>query len=351
MNSEAEKQTFSAFTQRVIVTLSLVAFALLLWQLTYVLLLLFLGILLSVLLGHLSGLLTAHTPLSRGVALGVVIVGALAIAGLGGWFLETRVAQQVGQLQQQIQRAMTQLQQYPWGERLVKQAPSLRELIGGNTGVFSQITGVASQVFNILTGILVVVFLGLYLTSTPGLYREGVVQLFPEKRRPQLREALTTTSRALWWWLLTQFISMTIIGVLVWVGLALLGTPLPLMLGLIAGLLEFIPIVGPFLAAIPAVLVAFTKGSTHVLLVLGLYTAIQQVESYLVTPIVQRYGTSLPPVLTLLATVAFGILFGALGIVVATPLMLTVYVLVKLLYVEDVLGSSTYVPGRTRQST
>lgn len=82
---------------------------------------------------------------------------------------------------------------------------------------------------------------------------------------------------------------------------------------------------------------------------LVLYFGIQQLESYLIMPIVQRYGTTLPPALTLLAAVIFGLLFGLLGIVVATPLMLTFYVLVKLLYVEDVLGSSTYVPGRKQQ--
>ena len=349
MATEAEKQTFSGFTRRVLVVLALVVLAVLLWKVTYVLLLLFLGVLLSTFLVKLSATLSAHTPLSKSVSLAVVTVGVLVFVGGGGWLLESRIAQQIGQLQQQVQQSIKQLQQYSWGQQIIKQAPSIDQLIGGGPGIFSQITGVASQIFDILTGFLIVVSLGAYLASNPGLYERGIVQLFPEKQRARIQEALDITGRALWWWLLTQFVSMTIIGILTWLGLMLLGMPLALTLGVIAGLFEFIPLVGPFIGAIPAVLVAFTQGVNQVLYVLLLYVGIQQIESYLVMPIVQRYGTTLPPVLTLLAAVTFGLLFGALGIVVATPLMLTVYVLVKLLYVEDVLGSSTNVPGREHQ--
>ncbi len=342
----ATKREFSPATRRLFVTIAVVALALLLWQIANVVLLFFLGVLIAVILGALADWLHARTRIPRSVALVLVGAAPFVLVGLGVWWFEPQIADQSREIAGQFEKTVDQIRQHPWGQRIVAQAPSLDQILERSTGVFSQVTGAASRLFDIAASVLIVVFLGIYLASNPGLYVRGFIELFPENQRPRAREAIEIARRALLWWLLAQMASMLIIGILVWLGLTLLGIPLAPVLGLIAGLSEFVPIVGPIAAAVPAVLVAFVQGPTQALYVLLLYVGIQQVESYLVTPLVQEQGTSLPPALTLLATIIFGILFGPLGIIVATPLMVVIFVLTKLLYVEGVLGSATQVPGR-----
>ena len=133
---------------------------------------------------------------------------------------------------------------------------------------------------------------------------------------------------------------MIIIGVLTAVGLWLLGVPLALTLGLLAALLTFIPNIGPILAVVPAALLALLQSPTRALYVVLLYLGIQTVESYLLTPLMQKRTVSLPPALTIFAQVLMGILVGRIGLVLATPLTAALFVLVKMLYVEDILGDS-----------
>jgi predicted PurR-regulated permease PerM len=141
---------------------------------------------------------------------------------------------------------------------------------------------------------------------------------------------------------------MILVTVVTASGLALLGIPLALTLGVIAGLLEFIPNVGPIVAAIPAVLIAFLSGPQTALYVMIFFLAIQQLESYILTPLVQRRAVSLEPALIITAQLAFATTVGALGMLLATPLAAGLLVAVKMLYVEDVLGDRVEVEGTDR---
>jgi predicted PurR-regulated permease PerM len=141
-----------------------------------------------------------------------------------------------------------------------------------------------------------------------------------------------------------QLISMTAVGLLSYVGLSLLGVPLALTLAVVAFLLTFIPFIGPLLSAIPVVLVAFSAGATTALYALLLYSAIQMLEGYVLTPNVQRRSVALPPALTIAAQVLLGVLVGALGVVLATPLAATGLVVVNKLYVREVLGDDQPTP-------
>jgi predicted PurR-regulated permease PerM len=146
-------------------------------------------------------------------------------------------------------------------------------------------------------------------------------------------------------WLLGQLASMVIVGVLTGVGLWLVGLPSPFVLGLLAGLAEFVPIIGPILAAIPGLVLALSYGTEMVVWVLAVYVIVQQIESYVILPVVQRKAVSLPPALTLFAVVAMGVLFGPLGLLFATPLTVVAFVLVKKLYLVDALHERTEIPG------
>jgi predicted PurR-regulated permease PerM len=162
--------------------------------------------------------------------------------------------------------------------------------------------------------------------------------------------ALNASGQALELWLVGQLFAMALIGVLVGFAMWLIGLPSPLALGLIAGLTEFIPFIGPILGALPALLIAATRDAGTLAWTVIAFVGIQQIESNLIMPVIQRRTVSLPPVLSLFAVVAFGVVLGALGLILAVPLTVVAYVLVKKLYVRETLGEPTSVPGENAKA-
>ena len=347
----AEKERFGFFTRSAIEIIALVALALFLWKIASALLLLFFGILLAVLLRALAGYLSDYTPIPRGASVIIVTLGIIALVGLGGWLMGAEIAQQANKFSQQLQQFQQQIKQTQWGQYVLNNLPRPLQGQGGASGIFSSITGLASGLANAVTNVILVVFAAIYLAYNPGFYRKGVIKVFPERHRPRVDEALSVSGQALRQWLIATLISMTIVGVLAGVSLKILGVPLALFLGVVAGLLEFVPIFGPFLAAVPALVIGLLQGPMTAVYVGLIYLGIQQLESNVITPLVQKHEASLPPVLTLIAAVGFGMVFGLIGLLVATPLALILYVLVKMLYVEDVLGTPTDVPGRQEEGS
>jgi predicted PurR-regulated permease PerM len=167
-----------------------------------------------------------------------------------------------------------------------------------------------------------------------------LIKIFPAARRERIGEVVDEIGKTLSWWLVGKFFSMLIIGILTTFGLWILGIPLALTLGIITALFAFIPNFGPIIAVLPAVLFALAESPTKALYVLGLYLGIEMIESYLITPLMQRKMVSLPPVLTIFFQIFLGVLVGGLGLILATPLLAVLIVLVKMLYIEDVLGDS-----------
>jgi predicted PurR-regulated permease PerM len=198
---------------------------------------------------------------------------------------------------------------------------------------------------NAIVEALVVLFAGIFLAAQPRFYLAGAIKLVPAGRRPLIAEAMTESETALRLWLKGQLIAMTTVGVLTGSGLWLLGLPSALALGLLAGVLEFVPFVGPILAAVPAILLALAVSPDLALWVALLYFAVQQLEGYVLTPMVQQYAVDLPGVVLLFSLLGFGILFGALGVLLAAPLTVVTYVLVKRLYVIETLHTPTPIPG------
>jgi predicted PurR-regulated permease PerM len=139
-------------------------------------------------------------------------------------------------------------------------------------------------------------------------------------------------------WLIAQLGSMALVGVCAGLLLWLAGIRSPLALGLLAGLGQFVPVVGPFVVAAPGVLLALADGPEKFLWAIAIYVGVGQVESNLFSPLMLRHTAQLPMAMTLFAVLMFGILLGPLGVLFATPLAVVGYVLVKVVYVEGVLG-------------
>ncbi|MDB4912051.1 MAG: hypothetical protein JWO39_2874, partial [Gemmatimonadetes bacterium] len=162
--------------------------------------------------------------------------------------------------------------------------------------------------------------------------------LFPKRKRERISEVLTTMSTMLRKWLVTQLIAMLTIGVVSTIALLLLGVKAPFALGIIAGLLEFVPTIGPVLSAVPAIAMGFLDSPEKALYVGLAYLAIQQLEGHILIPLLMKGGMDLPPVLTIVTQGLMALLFGFLGLMIAVPLLAAVMVPVKMLYVEDALG-------------
>jgi len=202
-----------------------------------------------------------------------------------------------------------------------------------------------SSTVSVLGGMVVLLFVAIFVASDPGLYHRGLMHLFPHEARPRAGEVLSATATTLRRWLLMQMIGMVVIGVVTTIALLLLDIKAAIALGIIAGFLEFIPYVGPILSAVPAVAMGLVDGPEKALWVVVAYTAIQQLEGLVLQPLLMKEGLELPPVMTILSQALFALVFGFLGLMLAVPLVASVMVPVKLLYVRDVVGDEVSVPG------
>jgi predicted PurR-regulated permease PerM len=188
-----------------------------------------------------------------------------------------------------------------------------------------------------IADLFVILIISVYFAAETGVYRSGFLQLFPRRVRPRVGEIVDATSETVDGWMQGQLISIAFLGTATYFGLLLIGVPLALILGVIAGLLTIIPYFGPILAAVPIVLVALTDSPSTGLYAFLYFVVVQNLEGNLVTPMAQRKAVDLPPVLLLSAQVILGSLIGFWGVLLAAPLTAVGLLLVKMLYVEGVL--------------
>jgi predicted PurR-regulated permease PerM len=338
------KSSFSSVSHPILTALALVALAIVLWRLSDVVLIAFGGVVVATLLRAFAEPLMRFQVLSTRLRLTTALVALLCLFGALVWTFGHQVAAQAGELRrllpEQTGRVMAWLQQYDFG----REGMSSFRKWGEDSKTMGGLGTAAAAILGGTWDAILIGFLGVYFAFDPELYIGGFLRLLPIERRPKVRRALDHAGIALRRWLLAQLIAMTAVGILAGLGLALIGVPLALVLGALAALLEFIPVIGPIIFGVPAVLVAFSRGPRTALYALLIYTAIQQLESNLIVPLLQRWAVRMPPVIGLLAVLAAAILLGPIGIIFAAPLAVVTIALVKHLYVEDTLEQPQ--PGR-----
>lgn len=328
-------------------TVLFVLFLLLLWQAVSVLLLLFAGALVALALRFISDKLSQFTRIPIRWSLTVVLVVIIGGGLTGAVLAAPTIAEQLHDLASNLRDSVLSL------ERRLRDSeagPALLDWIGdlgageGLPEMWEGVAGVFTTTFGAVAAFFLTLIVGVFLAYSPTLYVRGFLRLIPIAKRPRASEMIDEVANTLRWWMVGQLISMVFLAVSTWLMLWILGVPLAPILGLLTGAFTFIPYLGPVIALIPILLVAFAESPTLMFTVLVLYLVIQNVESNVLMPIVFQKTVHLPPVLTIIAQVLLGTIFGFVGIILATPLMAAGITLVKMIYVEDVLGDSLQKP-------
>jgi predicted PurR-regulated permease PerM len=314
-------------------------------------------------------------PIPRGAKAGLIVaifIGALV--GFGAAVAPT-LRQQGGELQRKIPEAIDRLDHWiaqkqggrlgmlfgrdttqaatitptptaPTPEAAQTQAKSLGQRIGEQFGsVTRYLFPFLQSTLAAFAGLLLIIFMAIYIAADPDMYHRGVIALFPKRHRARAGEIFSSVADVLRKWLVTQLIAMAAIGGVTTIVLLIFRVKAAFALGVIAGLLEFVPTVGPILSAVPAIAMAFLESPEKALYVGLAYVGIQFIENHLLIPLLMKGGMDLPPALTILAQALMALLFGFLGLMCAVPLLAAGMVAVKMLYIERVIGDKPFGPG------
>lgn len=326
------------------------------WQIRDVILLLLAAIVFAIALNQMVKLLQ-QLRLKRGIAIALAFISLIAVI-VG--FLAIIFPPLIDQFQQLLNLIPNSLERLQiWLEELQNLSPiklfnfddtdyllqplnqNIRQI---SPQLFRNFLGFFSSGINSILNILLVLVLSIMLLANPPLYRQGFLLLFPAFYRPRINGVLLECEESLISWMKGTLINMTVIGIVTGIGLWILQVPLVLTNAFIAGLLEFIPNLGPTLSVIPPVLIALLDQPWKAIAVIILYVCIQQLESNILVPIVMQRAVSLAPVVTILSVVIFSIFFGILGLLLSLPLAIIIQIVIKELLVKDILDKWGVTP-------
>lgn len=313
------------------------------------LLLLFAGILVAVLLDACTRALQRLVPLSRPACYGLVVLVFAAAAALALSWGIVRLPGQVRGLIDVMDAQLGVLERELEGFGIDLFGPDgrqdLSQFLSDPGRLFGHVQYAVSGAYGVVMNTIVVVCLGLFFAGSPAAYRDGAVGLLPLRARARVRGVLDEMGRVLRGWLLGQLVRSAVVAVLLAVSFQMLGLGGAPLLGLQAGVANFIPYLGPLIAAFPVALVAMPLGLPTLVWVLVIYFAIQTVEGFVIAPLIQKGSVNLAPAWTLFAIVLFGALFGALGVALAAPVFAIARIAVLRFYVEDWLGDRGAAKG------
>jgi predicted PurR-regulated permease PerM len=330
-----------------------------LWAGRTILFIAFIGVLFGLALTAAVDRLQAYR-IPRGVAAPLIVLSILgALIGVG-LLLAPKVTAQLQDVQREVPQVIDRVES--WVEQRVSGvvemlrepseggqptgSVSIRQTVSKQVGkVGTAFLAVFSSTLAALGALLLNIFTSVFVAIEPGVYHRGLMHLFPHPARARAGEVLSAVAVVLRRWLLTQLVAMVVIGLVTTIVLLVIGVQAAVALGVIAGLLEFVPYVGPILSAVPAVAMGLVSGPQTALYVVLAYIAIQQMENHLLIPLLMKEGVDLPPVLTVIGQALMAVIFGFLGVLTAVPLIAGAMVPIKMLYVQGVVGDEVTVLG------
>jgi predicted PurR-regulated permease PerM len=304
-----------------------------------ILLMVLAGVLIAVYFHGLGDTIQRRTRLGRRWAMLISITGSFILLGALFWFMGSKIQVQVAELSSTlphtIATARAKLAETSVGQKV------LESFSGTNSQkLMSTVQSFFSTTFGVLGDMYIVLFLGIFFTANPSLYKDGILVLVPHSKKQLGTHIMNRISLALKGWLKGMLFSMLLITVMLAVVLTIIGVPVAFILALITGILELVPNIGSLIAMIPGVLLALTMSTNTAILVAIVYIAAQTIVANIVTPLIQKKMINLPPALTLISQLIMGTVSGALGIILAVPLLAILIILVDELYVKKIANNS-----------
>lgn len=337
------------------------------WRLRLELIILFASALFGIALYVSAAALSRRTGLSHAPAVLLLYFAGIVVGGGFVAFAGHRVSNEYGSLTERIPTALREVERRIEGEPVIGSlAPEIRTWRenmmrngqgppGASDEQREEAEEQRSRLIRLsLAGVssfVVWAVLSFYFALDGKRYARAFVSLFPPRRRALGKDLVDSLARALPRWIVGRLASMAVVALLTGAALTILGIPLALALALIAGLFSFVPFLGPIAATIPAVLVTVESEPTRLLPVLIAYGVVQFLESYVITPRIESHVVSVPPVVLIASQVVMGGLVGVVGVMFATPLALTVIIVVQIVYLQHVLGEDVSVAGAPAETT
>ena len=328
-----------------------------LWMTRSILVTAFVGLLFAVAIMPLVDRLQ-RLRIPRGVGAAVVVLMVFAILiGIGvllapvlqeqGSELQQRFLETIDRLDRELSRRHVMLGTADGEPQVQAGKPGvLRSILRRQFGaVVPYLFPFFSTTVSAITGFLLVIFLAIFFAADPLTYKRGLLHLLPRRHRPRATEVLETMGHSLRLWVIARSIAMVTIGIVVTGVMAMLHVRAFVALGVIAGVLEFVPVFGPIIGAIPAIALAFADSPQKALWVTIAFAIIQQLEGNVLIPMLLQKAVSVPPALSLIGIASMLIVLGILGALIAEPLVAAALVAVKMLYVEPVIGEKMVESG------
>jgi predicted PurR-regulated permease PerM len=279
-------------------------------------------------------------PVGVSLVVGTILLLAATLAAIAvtGSYLGEQIQKLFEQIPQSFAAVRAQIAKIPWLSFLLRFGirPTRPEVSPENVVVGA--TGILSGTFELGVSLIAVFFIGLYGAAQPRAYSSALLRIVPPEHRDRARDVLADVNHNLSAWLLGRLLAMASVAILTTAGLMIAGIPLPIPLGVVAGLFTFVEYLGAVVSAIPALLVALAQKPTDALWVLLVFTVAHVIEGYLLTPLITRGTVHFPPAFTLGFQLLFGAIFGVVGLTFATPVAVIGTVVVRKLYVEPRFG-------------
>lgn len=301
-----------------------------------VLLMVLSGALISAYFHGLGDIIQRKTKWGRRPSMYLSVGGTFILTAVLLWFMGANIQVQIKELSDTlphtVQSAKIKLAQSEIGQKILDYTSdddNSQKLVVTAQHFFS-------TSFGVLGNIYIILFLSIFFTLSPSIYKDGIILLVPQDRKDLARCIFDRISLSLKGWLKGMLLSMVLISIMLFIGLTIMHIPAALVLALFAGMLKIIPNFGSLAAMIPGVLLALTISFNTAIIVSLIYIVSQTIVSNVVTPIIQNKMLKLPPALTIISQVLMGTLSGAFGIILAVPLLSIVFILVDELYVKKI---------------
>ncbi len=335
---EVQPRSEPSFVGKVLIAGTVLALLLAAWWVAQVLLIGFGGIVVAVALNNIARPLAQRTGVSEHVALALTTIGlVILVFGFLGMF-GAGASAQFGALFDSLPTAWEAFRAWLGKWALGRQILEGVESQTGQaaTAMISALPFASAIVSGIANALLILV-IGIYLAADSASYSNGALRLLPMSKRVRAHEIMLASAVNLRRWLAAMTLDMLFLGIISGVGLWLVGVPFAFALGVLSGLSVFVPYIGPIVATVPGLLLALSVSPELALYAAGVYVVAQQLEGNISLPLLQRWTVHMPPVVSLLAMIAFGLLFGLWGVLLATPMTVVAQTIIRMAYVEDVL--------------